>query len=304
MQSARISSPAADWITDNLGDGYVVREKFLGGSGWSSTYIYTTEAGAEYFVKTSGGAKAEGMFKGEALGLKAMFDTNTVRIPDVHHVGLLPDARGAFIVMEYLRLEGGGSQAELGRQMALMHLAEPTDPNAKAGKFGFAVDNTIGATPQPNEWMDDWVEFYRERRLRHQLDLLGDARMKALAQPVLDNLGFWFTDIAGSIRPSILHGDLWSGNVSSSGGRPVIFDPATYYGHAEAEWGMSWCAGFSGAFWQGYFEVAPKAPLFDQRRDLYTLYHILNHANLFGGGYNSQAQTILQRLNEQLKRSQ
>jgi protein-ribulosamine 3-kinase len=83
------------------------------------------------------------------------------------------------------------------------------DPNAKAGKFGFAVDNTIGATQQPNGWMDDWVAFYRERRLRHQLDLLGDARLKSLAAPVLDNLGWWFTDVGeGGIKPSILHGDL------------------------------------------------------------------------------------------------
>ena len=82
------------------------------------------------------------------------------------------------------------------------------DPNAKAGRFGFAVDNTIGATPQPNDWMDDWVEFYRERRLRHQLSLLGDARLTALAKPVLENLEWWFTDIRGDIKPAILHGDL------------------------------------------------------------------------------------------------
>ncbi|KAI8466455.1 MAG: Fructosamine kinase-domain-containing protein [Monoraphidium minutum] len=302
MRGARISSPAADWIADNLGAGHVVAEKFLGGSNWASTYVYTTEDGSEFFAKNSGGAKAEAMFRGEALGLKAMYDTATVRIPNVHHVGVLANGRGAFIVMEYLRLGGATDQRELGRQMARMHLAEPTDPNAQAGQYGFAVDNTIGATPQPNTWCGDWVEFYRERRLRHQLDLLGDARMTALAQPVLDRLDFWFTDIQGTMKPSILHGDLWSGNIASADGRPTIFDPATYYGHAEAEWGMSWCAGLSGAFWDGYFEVAPKAPLFEQRRDLYTLYHILNHANLFGGGYGSQAQSILQRLNEQLKR--
>ncbi|GBF92654.1 hypothetical protein Rsub_05023 [Raphidocelis subcapitata] len=300
--SARISSPAADWISDNLGSGYVVREKFMGGSGWSSTYVYTTEGGKDYFVKTSGGTKAEGMFKGEQLGLSAMGATRSVRVPEVFHVGTLAAGRGAFIVMEALRLGGSPDQEALGRAVAAMHLAPPADPSAAAGLFGFGADNTIGATPQPNGWMDDWVGFYRERRLRHQLNLLGDARMTALAKPVLDNLGFWFTDVEGAIKPSILHGDLWSGNIASADGRPTIFDPATYYGHAEAEWGMSWCAGFTGSFWRGYFDVAPKAPLFEKRRDLYTLYHILNHANLFGGGYNGQAQSILQRLNEQLSR--
>lgn len=302
MRAARISSPAADWIADNLGGGPVVRERSLGGSVWSSTYVYTTEGGAEFFAKTSGARGAEAMFRGEALGLKAMADTNTMRVPAAHHVGLLPGGQGAFIVLEHLRLEGGGDQAELGRQLARMHLALPSDPDAAAGHFGFPVDNTIGATPQANGWMDDWVAFYRERRLRPQLDLLGDGHLKALAAPVMDNLGAWFIDVEGAIRPSVLHGDLWSGNISSAAGRPVIFDPAVYYGHSEAEFGMSWCAGFSDAFWRGYLEVAPKAPLFDKRRDLYLLYHILNHANLFGGGYASQAQSILQRLNDQLKR--
>ncbi|KAI8463177.1 MAG: Fructosamine/Ketosamine-3-kinase, partial [Monoraphidium minutum] len=149
-----------------------------------------------------------------------------------------------------------------------------------------------------NGWCGDWVEFYRERRLRHQLDLLGDARLSSLAAPVLADLRFWFTD--GPVAPALLHGDLWSGNIASVGGSPAVFDPAVYYGHAEAEWGMSWCAGFTPAFWQGYFSVAPKAPLFEERKDLYTLYHILNHANLFGGDYVSQAASILQRLNERL----
>lgn len=109
------------------------------------------------------------------LHARNLADTRTVRVPEVFHVGALPHGRGAFVVMEHLDLQGGGpDQAALGRAVARMHLAAPTDPNAAAGRFGFAVDNTIGATPQPNAWGDDgWVAFYRDMRLRHQLDLLG-----------------------------------------------------------------------------------------------------------------------------------
>eukprot|EP00420_Gonyaulax_spinifera_P003688 CAMPEP_0197935898 /NCGR_PEP_ID=MMETSP1439-20131203/114079_1 /TAXON_ID=66791 /ORGANISM="Gonyaulax spinifera, Strain CCMP409" /LENGTH=97 /DNA_ID=CAMNT_0043558853 /DNA_START=1 /DNA_END=290 /DNA_ORIENTATION=- len=95
-----------------------------------------------------------------------------------------------------------------------------------------------------------------------------------------------FTD--GEVTPSVLHGDLWSGNYANSPDGAVIFDPAVYYGHHEAEWGMSWCAGFSGDFWAGYREVIPEAPLFKRRRALYEAYHIINHYNLFGGGYLDQ----------------
>eukprot|EP00879_Flechtneria_rotunda_P025317 GHRR01026896.1.p1 GENE.GHRR01026896.1~~GHRR01026896.1.p1 ORF type:complete len:186 (+),score=52.12 GHRR01026896.1:480-1037(+) len=174
------------------------------------------------------------------------------------------------------------------------------DPNAKGGKFGFPVDNTIGATPQPNGWMDNWVDFYRDRRLGHQLQLLDDRQLNQLGDKLLPNLEVFFDDIQGKIKPSVLHGDLWSGNIAGVEGKPCIFDPATYYGHHEAEFGMSWCAGFTGDFWRAYHEVIPKAPGFDRRKDLYLLYHYLNHTNLFGGGYYNTSLRIMQRLVEQI----
>ena len=94
----------------------------------------------------------------------------------------------------------------------------------------------------------------------------------------------------------MLHGDLWSGNVAAVGGEPCIFDPASYYGHHEAEFGMSWCAGFSGDFWDAYHALIPKAPGFEERQQLYLLYHYLNHYNLFGSGYYGQCESILRRL--------
>jgi hypothetical protein len=126
--------------------------------------------------------------------------------------------------------------AELGRQLARMHLATPQ--HDRAAQFGFSVDNTIGGTPQPNAWESDWVHFFREHRLRHQLKLAGNSRLNQLAEPLLQP-GALETLFEGiEVKPSVLHGDLWSGNISAVDGAPCIFDPATYYGHHEAEWGM------------------------------------------------------------------
>ena len=110
-----------------------------------------------------------------------------------------------------------------------------------------------------------------------------------------DGLKELFTDVT-EIRPSILHGDLWSGNYEGTPKGVAIFDPATYYGHHEAEFGMSWCAGFNRDFWSGYREVIPEAPLFSKRAKLYEAYHIINHYNLFGGGYLYQGIGLLEGL--------
>ncbi len=308
--------PAGGWIEENLNAGTITGQKFMGGSNWSSAYVYQTSSGQSFFVKTALGKTASEMFEGEALGLRAMGATNTVRIPEVFHYGELPSggalrSGGSFIVMEYLNMKGAVDQAELGKQLALMHLAESSDPNAQTGRFGFAVNNTIGGTPQPNSWRDDWIEFFREQRIRHQIKLANDANLSRLGDTLCSKMHKLFDGIEGEIKPSVLHGDLWSGNIvavdsSSTGGgdgrngstRPCIFDPATYYGHHEAEFGMSWCAGFSASFWTAYFAVIPKAKGFEDRKDLYQLYHYLNHYNMFGGGYYNQCVQIMERLNK------
>lgn len=295
------------WIEENLDSGAVTSEKFLGGSSWSSCYLYETASGQRYFVKLALGRSAAEMFEGEALGLRAMHATHTLRIPEVFHYGELPGppsggalrSGGSFIVMEHLNMRGAADPAELGCQLALMHLAEPSDPNAAAGKFGFAVDNTIGGTPQPNGWDSDWITFFREKRLRHQLKLANDSTLNRLGEKLCAGMHKFFEG-AGEIKPSVLHGDLWSGNIAAADGKPTIFDPATYYGHHEAEFGMSWCAGFGGTFWRAYHDVIPKAPGWDDRHDLYTLYHYLNHYNLFGGSYHGSCVQIMERLNKKL----
>eukprot|EP00793_Prasinoderma_coloniale_P004361 PRCOL_00000121-RA len=279
----------------------------VGSSGWSSQATYALESGRRLFVKTSG-ESADGMFAGEAASLRAMRHAAlqapdgapALVIPDVLHYGPTLDAegmpalRGSLIVMDHLNLGARGSQGELGEALARMHAAEPLAPEAAAGQYGFPMDNTIGGTPQPNGWMDDWVAFFAERRLRHQCRLARDPELSKLGDLVAKRLPELME--GAELRPATLHGDLWSGNIGGVGGSPSVFDPATYYGHAEAEFGMSWCAGFGPDFYAGYFGVLPKQPGHDQRATLYEAYHYLNHFNLFGGSYYSGAVDRLRRL--------
>ncbi|CAA6674800.1 unnamed protein product [Spirodela intermedia] len=225
---------------------------------WSSSHHLRT---FKYDSKVFSTSIGPSMFEGEALGLNAMYATKTIRVPQPFKVGALPTG-GSFIIMEYIEfglLGRPGSfcclqlDSVLGKKLAEMHKAGKSDKG-----FGFDVDNTIGSSS--------------EHRLGYQLNL-------ALKQ---------YGD------SSIYEKDLWSGNISSDKtGETVILDPACFYGHNEAEFGMSWCAGFGGSFYSSYFEVMPKQQGFEKRRDLYMLYHYLNHYNLFGSGYRSSAMSII-----------
>ncbi|KAK3038103.1 hypothetical protein RJ639_031657 [Escallonia herrerae] len=184
---------------------------------------------------------------GGCINLSSRYDTDAGSF----FVGELPIG-GSYIIMEFIDFGSSrGEQSALGRKLAQMH---------KAGKskkgFGFDVDNTIGSTPQINTWTSDWIEFYGEHRLGYQLMLAreqySDITIYEKGQRLVKNMGPLFENVV--VEPCLLHGDLWSGNISSDkNGEPVILDPA--YGHNEAEFGMSWCAGFGGSFYNAYFEV-------------------------------------------------
>ena len=206
-----------------------------------------------FFVKSSS-RSAEEMFRGEALGLQAMYECSgqgedSLRIPKVYHYGDYSEGKGSLIVMEYLNLAGRSDDRALGMAMAKMHLAPATEAAGNPDKaFGFPVDNTIGGTPQPNPWTKpnsgtkEWIEFFRDHRIGHQLNLAGDSYCSNLWEnDIAPRLHLIFEDLQGEkeIKPSLLHGDLWSGNIGSADGKPSIFDPAVYWGHHEAEWGVS-----------------------------------------------------------------
>ena len=285
------------WIGKNIGP-IDKKSSVGGGSGWASCTRFTIQGSdQELFVKASPSRNLETMFLGEAVGLKALGASGSLAIPKVFHYADSQVGSGSYLIMEYLDIGGRPDPEQFGRAMAELHLAEPVVKEAKEGKFGFTVDNTIGATPQPNPWTADWVEFFREKRIGHQVRLASDARMRKEWERVLEathDLEDLFKGI--EVKPSVIHGDLWSGNIAAVAGVPCIFDPAVYYGHHEAEWGMSWCASLPPAFWKGYRSLIPEDEGFRKRANLYELYHKLNHYNLFGGSYYSDAIGLMMQL--------
>jgi protein-ribulosamine 3-kinase len=159
-----------------------------------------------------------------------------------------------------------------------------------APRFGWQRDNYIGSTPQRNGWCEDWREFWIERRVGPQLELARRNGFR-VAEPPLGSLD------GHRPQPSLLHGDLWSGNAGFTAEGPVIFDPAVYYGDREADLAMTELfGGFPGTFYEAYHAAWPLEPGYEQRKHLYNLYHLLNHLNLFGGSYLGQVESTLRLL--------
>ncbi|MGB1108772.1 MAG: fructosamine kinase family protein [Gammaproteobacteria bacterium] len=267
-----------------------------GGGCINQAFSITGDDGSSYFVKLNQAGRLS-MFEAEAQGLQAMHATRTVRVPEPLVTGA--GQEHSFIVMEKLSLggSGGGAAEKLGTQLAAMHRhGEP--------RFGFHCDNTIGSTHQPNDWASDWVDFWRDQRLGYQLDLAGRNGCGRGLLHQGERLLASFPTLFESYSPavSLIHGDLWAGNWSTGGdGEPVIFDPATYYGDREAELAMTELfGGFGTGFYAAYNEAWPLDPGYEQRKTLYKLYHVLNHFNLFGGGYASQAESMMDRLLSEL----
>jgi fructosamine-3-kinase len=261
----------------------------IGGGCINETVKLLGTDGTASFLKSNTSADTS-MFAAEFDGLKALAATNTLRVPQPLCFG---EAEGqAWFVMEFLPLSGtrAGSQEELGRQLAELH-------RTPQSHFGWHRDNTVGGTPQRNPRADDWIEFWREHRLGCQLEL---ARQRGASFPgvdqLLDRLHEFFTDY--DAQPSLLHGDLWSGNVGFlADGPPVVFDPACYFGDREAEFGIiEMFGGFTAEFYRGYHSVWPLDQGFQRRLPLYELYHALNHFNLFGASYAASCQRLIDQL--------
>jgi protein-ribulosamine 3-kinase len=243
------------------------------------------------FLKT-GPASSYEMFAAEAEGLSELARANAVRVPAVIALGEHRDS--AFVALEWLRFEsiGRASERRLGEQLAALH--RTTKP-----RYGWHRDNTIGLTPQNNAWSDSWVDFFREHRLGYQLELAAGNGFTGALQTegarLLKRLPVFYehyTPVA-----SLLHGDLWGGNWASCDGQPVIFDPAVYYGDRETDLAMTRLfGGFGKAFYDAYESSWPLQPGHRQRSDLYQLYHVLNHLNLFGSGYLGRAMALIEGL--------
>lgn len=259
--------------------------------GGSINHAYRISDGSrDFFVKTNR-RDLYFMFEAEARALQVLFESQSISVPEpvVHGVS----GSECYFVMTWIDMSGRPHSRLFAQQLAALH-SETSD------RFGFFIANSIGSTPQPNNWMSDWVEFWQSQRVGYQLEL---ARRNGFGHRLYDR-GMRLNERTGELlgehspQPSLLHGDLWSGNwAGDSEGNPVIFDPASYYGDSEADLAMMELFGGPGReFFSIYDSIRPIDQGYAVRKTLYNLYHILNHANLFGSSYAMQAEQMIDGL--------
>lgn len=245
----------------------------------------------EFFAKWSRDAPAD-IFVNEACGLEALREAGAALvIPRVLAASEPVDGQPAFLILEYLppAPPGQGHDREnLGRGLATLH-------RASAPQFGFPSPTYCGSTWQDNRSGESWTEFYRDRRLRPMVRRLADQdRCSAGDLVVYERLMSRLDDLLpGHPTPALIHGDLWSGNVLWTERGPGLVDPACAYADREMEFGITTLfGGLEGSALSAYEEAWPLPPGWRDRNPLYQLYHLLNHAVLFGGHYGEEARRI------------
>ena len=267
----------------------------VSGGDINSAFLMLLSDGTRIFLKENS-KENKGFFRAEAAGLDAIRKTGAIRVPEVIEVGTQGD--NAYLLMEYMdpAPKKRDYWERFGRQLAGMHKAD-TAEWTPGGLYGFTGDNYIGAGRQINRTMPLWVDFFRECRLEIQYKKAYDyfdASSRKAMQGLLDRLDRYLIEPA---FPSLLHGDLWGGNfVTGPDGYACLIDPAVYVGHAEADLAMTELfGGFAPAFYDAYREVNEVLPGYADRREIYNLYHLLNHLNLFGGSYYGAVMRIVKR---------
>jgi fructosamine-3-kinase len=295
-------------ISETTGETFSLDNRHSVSGGCINQGYSISSSSRTYFAKINQASQIA-MFEAEAWGLQQMRATQTIRVPEPICWGT--EGNSAYIVLEWLDLGSrGGERAweEMGRKLAAMHKYTPPNPpllrggeepnsTLLRGVFGWDINNTIGSTVQINNWTANWAEFWAEHRIGYQLKL---ARPRGGHFPEGECLLEVIPELLAGHepQPSLVHGDLWGGNAGvTSAGEPVIFDPAAYFGDREVDIAMTELfGGFSAQFYRGYNQVWPLEGGYDQRKTLYNLYHILNHFNLFGGSYESQANQMINRI--------
>ena len=310
----------SEHISQTLHTPFQIHQKYsVGGGSINSSYHVSGTDGQEYFIKLNT-ASLETMFQVEFDSLNELsqalsVNNNLMHVPQPVCFGIAgsADNRKSYLVLEYLKIKPSGDSKNFGQALAQMH-------KITTSQFGWYQNNIIGSTPQSNQKHNDWVNFWREERMRPQFEMLYDKGYKKHLQPLSENLLNNLDSLLADHTPeaSLLHGDLWSGNYGfishgfishgftsndfikdgvTEKSVPVIFDPALYYGDRETDIAMTELfGGFSRDFYQSYNETWPLDDGYAKRKTIYNLYHILNHANLFGTSYLNQAISMMERL--------
>ncbi len=290
INDRQLQQEISNSISMATGQPFTIK-KLSGASGGCINASYIADDGKQsYFIKMNR-ADAISMFEAEYQALDEIAKTKTIRVPVPVYTGQSDEQ--SWLVIEHLRLQRQGNQRQLGEQLAAMH-------RVTASQYGWVRDNTIGSTQQINQYSINWVVFFRDQRIGFQLSLAAKngygGRLQKSGNALLQCIDDFFDDYRP--QPSLLHGDLWGGNYAFlQTGEPVIFDPALYYGDRETDIAMTELfGGFSNEFRASYESCWALDAGYETRKHLYNCYHILNHLNLFGGGYASQAENVMNRL--------
>ena len=282
-------------VLASAGDNESIQKIIPVGGGDIKQAARIETAGGRYFVKWNTHPPAK-MFECEAHGLNLIAASKTVQVPQVIAYGAASGKETGFLILEWIdRVRAVSDRVAelLGQKLAEMHRQQQP-------KYGLDENNYIGRLPQSNTFRQSWIEFYRTERLGTQRDLADrNGRLPVyrarLLDSLMDNLSYWIDEDACS--PALLHGDLWGGNwMSSTGGSPILIDPAVYCGDREADLAMTTLfGGFPQRFYEVYNEVFPLKAGYKEREPLYQLYYLLCHLNLFGESYGSSVDDVLRR---------
>ncbi|SEA40026.1 Fructosamine-3-kinase [Thiothrix caldifontis] len=278
-------------LQQHLGtDITIARVDATSGGCINQTSTVTLADGSRYFLKVNQGGLLE-MFAAEVDGLNAIRASASLRAPEPLGYGV--QGQQAYLLLEYLPLQNHGDQPQAGTQLATLH-------RHTAAQHGWFRNNTIGASPQRNPQTHDWVQFWQQERLGFQLERARHNgyphRSYEQGLRLKESIGALFNDYQPVA--SLLHGDLWGGNLAYlPDGSPVIYDPAVYYGDRETDLAMTELfGGFGADFYAAYNAAWALDSGYAVRKTLYNLYHILNHFNLFGGGYGEQAARMTEKI--------
>lgn len=276
-------------ISDILSDKIISSKPITGGDISSAFHLETSKG--NYFLKVNNDPFALKMFLAEQKGLSDIAATNTIAVPSVYVAESYEDM--AIILMDFIdsKRPHPADYARFGTELAKMHLVTNSE-------FGYSSNNFIGSLDQSNNENNDWADFYWSQRIKPQFQLaLNNNLLSADEIPSKEQSISLFKQIFNNVKPSLLHGDLWGGNyLISTDGTPYLIDPAVYYGHSMVDIAMSQLFGsFGPDFYNSYHQIIPKSDFYKEEIDLYQLYYLLVHLNLFGRGYYTSVSDVMKR---------